>query len=287
MEAEELILRMKRLSTLTTDPDGVEKHLLALAEMEKLSKEAGLSKRELQIRALKAHILPEKYLRSFGTVGWEGQLKLARAKVAVIGLGGLGGSIAEGLARLGVGRLALMDGDTFAEHNLNRQLFSTEATLGRPKTGVAQKRLASVNSYIQVEAYPEYATRENLPGVLAGAQVVMDALDRLPQRLMLQDVAQELGIPMVHGAIAGMVGQVMTIFPNDAGLRAFYRVEDLPEQGAEVRLGCPTATPMMVAAWQVQEALKIITGCGEPIRNRILFMDAQSGRVDSLQFGAR
>ncbi len=285
MEAKELIARMKELSTLTTDPDGVEKRLLSLAAMEKLSQEFGLSKGELQIRALKSHILPEKYLRSFGTVGWEGQLKLAQAKAVVIGVGGLGGSIAEGLARLGVGRLALMDGDSFAEHNLNRQLFSTEATLGCLKVEVAQERLTSVNSYTQVEAYPEYATRENLPGVLAGAQLVMDALDRLPQRLMLQDVAQELGIPMVHGAIAGMVGQVMTIFPGDTGLRAFYRVEDLPEQGAEVRLGCPTATPMMVAAWQVQEALKIITGCGEPIINRVLFMDAQSGRVDSLRFG--
>ena len=285
MPEGDLIARMRGLSTITTDPDGREKYLIALPAMEELSRETGLPKWELQIAALEAQILPERYLRNFGTVGWEGQLKLARAKVAIIGLGGLGGYLAEFLARLGVGHLVIMDGDTFAEHNLNRQLFSLEVNLGRPKAEVAQERIAQVNSYTQVEAYAVFATAESFPGLLEGCIVVMDGLDRLPSRLELQDVAQKLGIPMVHGAIAGMVGQVMSIFPGDAGLRGFYQVDELPEKGAEVRLGNPSGTPMMVAAWQVQEAMKIITGCGDPIRNQVLFMDAQCGRVDCLRFG--
>lgn len=286
MQECELIHRMRELSIPAPGPDGEELLLIQLPAMERLAQETGLSKGELQLRALETHILPERYLRNFGTLGWEGQLKLARARVAVVGLGGLGGYIAEFLARLGVGHLVLMDGDTFSEHNLNRQLFSLEANLGRPKAEVAQERITLVNSYTRVEAYQEFATAESLPRLLAGCHLVVDALDRLPSRLVLQEAARKLGIPMVHGAIAGMVGQVMSIFPGDLGLRAFYDVDHLPEQGAEVKLGNPSGTPMMVAAWQVQEAMKIITGCGEPIRNQVLFMDAQSGRVEMLRFGA-
>ena len=86
-------------------------------------------------------------------------------------------------------------------------------------------------------------------------------------------------MPMVHGAIAGGMGQVMTVFPGDEGLRALYGDGPVPEHGAEVELGTPPASPMMVAAWQVHEAVKILTGKGELLRERLLFMDAMSGEV--------
>lgn len=277
--------RMRALATTTTGPDGEKLYLLPLPGVEELHQETKLSRREIQIRALEAHILPERYLRSFGTIGWQGQLALLRAKVAVIGAGGLGGYICEGLARLGVGRVVVVDGDVFAEHNLNRQLFSSEPTLGKGKAEVAKRRLAEVNSATEVQIYACDATADNLPEILVGADVVVDALDRLPSRLVLQDVAQCLGIPLVHGAIAGMMGQVMTILPGDAGLRAFYGGGRLPERGAETILGNPTGTPMMIAAWQVQEVMKLVTGLGELIRNRMLFLDAEAGRAEILSFG--
>jgi len=130
------------------------------------------------------------------------------------------------------------------------------------------------------------ATRENLPGLLDGAEVVVDALDRLPSRLMLQEAAQEMGIPMVHGAIAGYLGQVMTVFPGDGGLRALYGGGSVPQQGIEVQLGCPAATPMMVAAWQVQEVIKILLGRGQLLRHKMLFMDAEAGAVEILEIGS-
>jgi molybdopterin/thiamine biosynthesis adenylyltransferase len=191
--------------------------------------------------------------------------------------------VVEGLARMGVGRLVLIDGDTFADHNLNRQALSSESNLGCSKSEVAQARVAQINSAVEVVAHNLFLTAENRRQLLAEVDVVVDGLDRLPARLMLQEAAQTLGIPMVHGAIAGYVGQVMTIFPGDSGLRALYGAEDVPQQGAEVQFGCPAATSMMTAAWQIQETLKIILKCGERLRNKMLFMDAETGTVEILQ----
>jgi molybdopterin/thiamine biosynthesis adenylyltransferase len=102
----------------------------------------------------------------------------------------------------------------------------------------------------------------------------------------LQEGVQALDIPLVHGSIAGFLGQVMTIFPGDPGLRALYGgAGELPEQGLEAQVGTPAATPMAVAAWEAQEVVKILTGRGEPLRNRLLVMDMEAGSVDFLQLG--
>jgi molybdopterin/thiamine biosynthesis adenylyltransferase len=251
-----------------------------------LAREFGVSPREVELAALEARVLPRRYLRSLGTVGWEGQIKLLHSVVAVVGLGGLGGNVVEGLARMGVGRLIIVDGDVFLDHNLNRQVLSAEAGMGLLKVEVARSRVTQINAAVEVVVHPEEATRENLPRLLEGAEVVVDALDRLPSRLMLQEVAQSMDIPLVHGAIAGYVGQVMTIFPGDEGLRALYGGGTVPQQGIEVQLGCPAATPMMVAAWQVQEVMKILLGRGQLLRHKMLFMDAEAGTVEVLEIGS-
>jgi molybdopterin/thiamine biosynthesis adenylyltransferase len=274
---------MQRLATSVVAPDGQEKRLLPLSVVRQLAREWDLSVREVEIQALKAHILPARYERSQGTVGWEGQVKLLESTVAIVGCGGLGGWIIEGLARMGVGHLILIDGDTFGESNLNRQALCTEANLGQLKTEAAQERVAKVNSAIEVTIHPVMADGESMREMLAGADVVVDALDTLPTRLVLQEVAQSLGIPVVHGAIGGYIGQVMTVFPGDEGLYALYGRGDVPERGIEARLGNPAATPMMVAAWQIQEVIKILLGTGEPLRDRMLFMDAESGVAEILE----
>jgi molybdopterin/thiamine biosynthesis adenylyltransferase len=247
---------------------------LALPWLQEAAAEYGLSRRQAEIAVLELGVLPLRYLRSYGTVGIDGQLELLRSCVAVIGLGGLGGYVVEGLARMGVGRLVLVDGDVFIEHNLNRQILSDEPSLGRFKTEIVAERVQRLNPSIETVTHSRYATKENLAGMLTGVDVVVDALDRLPTRLTLQTVAAEVGIPMVHGAIAGWVGQVMTILPGDSGLRALYGSDPVPEQGAEVEQGCPAASPMMIAAFQVHETIKVLLNKGELIRNRMLFIDA-------------
>jgi molybdopterin/thiamine biosynthesis adenylyltransferase len=242
--------------------------------------------REVELAALGAGVVPWRYVRNVGTIGLDGQARLLRSTAAVVGLGGLGGFVTEALARMGVGRLILIDGDVFEEHNFNRQLLSGETKLGMTKAEAATRRVAEVNSAIEVIPHAAMLAAENLSQLLEGADVVVDALDRLPIRLILQEGAQALGIPLVHGSIAGFLGQVMTIFPGDLGLRGLYGgADELPEQGLEAQLGTPAATPMAVAAWEAQEVVKILTGCGEPLRNRLLVMDMGTGSVDFLELG--
>lgn len=187
---------------------------------------------------------------------------------------------------MGVGVLILIEGDAFVDHNLNRQMLATEDNLGASKVEAARARVARINSAVRVVSHAIEATPENLSHLLETSDVVVDALDRLPTRLMLQEAAQKRGIPLVHGAIGGMMGQVMTIFPEDEGLYALYGRGEVPERGIEVEQGCPTATPMMVAAWQAQEVMKILVGIGEPLRHRLLLMDAESGTADLIRLGA-
>lgn len=253
--------------------------LIPMEQLDVLAEKYGLSRREAEIAALEKGIMPRRYLRNYGTVGVNGQLALLRSSVAVVGLGGLGGFVVEGLARMGVGRLLLVDGDVFCDHNLNRQLLSEESNLGASKAHAAAERIRRINRAVEAVPYPQNATVETLPAILSQVEVVVDALDRIPSRLVLQDAASKAGVPMVHGAIAGWGGEVMTIMPGERGLRAIYGDGAVPEQGAEATLGCPPASPMMVAAWQVHETIKVLLGEGDLLRGRMLLMDALSGEA--------
>jgi len=271
----------ERIKGLAEAEENIE--VIALEKIKSLSSEFGLPPKEVELAALEARVLPRRYLRNLGTVGWDGQANLLRSTVAVVGLGGLGSNVLEALARMGVGRLILIDGDAFVDHNLNRQTLATEANLNVSKSEAAKARVATINSAVEVVTHAVEATPDNLPRLLESSNVVVDALDRLPTRLMLQETAQKLGIPLVHGAIGGMIGQVMTIFPGDEGLYALYGREEVPERGIEVERGCPTATPMMVGAWQAQEVMKILVGIGKPLCHRMLLMDAEAGTVDVIR----
>lgn len=258
---------------------------LTLADIRAIAGSCGRSLRDVEIAALRRHILPERYRRNLGTVGWEGQIALLEATVAVVGAGGLGGWVIEGLARMGVGRLIVIDGDCFEENNLNRQLGCTEATLGQPKAQVLAERVLAVNAATDVIALVAWLSEENGAGLLRGANVIVDALDKLPTRLMLQRLAATLGVPMVHGAIGGYIGQVMTILPGDRGLLALYGEGPLPERGVETQWGNPAGTPMMISAWEIQEVVKLITAQGGILRGRMLIMDASLGEVNQIDVG--
>ena len=256
-------------------------YVISQKDVRRIASENHIHVREVELAALRARILPARYHRNLGTVGWDGQIRLLDSTVAIIGAGGLGGWIIEGLARMGVGRLIIVDGDVFEDNNLNRQALCWEDTIGRPKVEAARERVLHLNAAVDVIAHQIWATADNLPGLLQDAAVAVDALDTLPIRMVLQSVCSDLDIPMVHGAIGGYIGQVTTIFPGDLGLKALYGEGPLPERGVEVEWGNPAATPMMVSAWQIQEVVKILAGKGEPLRGRLLFLDGESGTVDS------
>ncbi len=248
-----------------------------------LADHLGVTRREVEVAALERGLIPERYLRNLGTVGLDGQLALLQAAVAVVGLGGLGGLVLELLARMGVGRLLAVDADRFEPSNLNRQLLATEDDLGRPKPEAAVRRAGAVNSAVTVVPCYDRAGRANLAALLQGVAVAVDALDNLPDRYLLQEACSEAKVPMVHGAVAGYWGQVMTVFPGDPGLKALFgAAERLPRQGIESALGTPAGTAAMVAAWQVQEVVKLLTGRGRPLRQRLLWLDAEQGEAGVL-----
>lgn len=212
-----------------------------------------------------------RYARNMGTLSPEEMRRLKSANVAVVGCGGLGGYVLEMLGRLGVGRLTAIDGDVFEESNLNRQLLSQTALLGTSKSDAARERMAAVNPEISVTARHEWLTADNASSLLSGHDVIVDALDTISARLILQQAAASLGIPLVHGAIGGWYGQVTVILPGDRTLDRLYG--NGARSGVEKQLGNPSFTPALVASIEVAEVVKLLIGRGEPLRNKVLRID--------------
>ena len=226
--------------------------------------------------------IPERYRRNIGTIGIDGQKRLLEARVAVVGAGGLGGTIIELLARQGVGFLRIIDGDSFEPVNLNRQLLATERTMGMNKAVSAAARVAEINSEVETDAVPAMFDEDNATELLSDMNVIVDALDTINCRLLLCRMAQKLKIPLVHAAIAGFTGQVGTILPTGPGLEKLYKTTS---KGIEMVLGNPAATPALAAAIQAQEVVKLLTGMGETLRHKLLYFDTELNIYELLHLG--
>ncbi len=268
-------------------PDGKAHLVISLKATASIVSSQGAQAREVEIAALKQGIIPCRYLRNIGTVGLDGQIKLLQSTLAVVGAGGLGSTVIELLARQGIGHLVIIDNDCFAEENLNRQIMSTEENLGQYKVIAAAKRVKEINSATTVTTFRERLTRDNAQSLLSDARVVVDGLDNLSSRMVVEQICRQLAIPYIYASIGGFNGQIMTIFPQDVGLSSLFGSSSdiLPEQGIETRTGNPPATVAMIAALQVQEAVKIIVGVGTPIRNQILLVDARECAIDRIELG--
>ncbi|WP_300463871.1 HesA/MoeB/ThiF family protein [Desulfobacula sp.] len=218
--------------------------------------------------------LDGRYARNFNTLTPEEQKKLGASKVVVIGLGGLGGGVCEMLARVGVGHLSLIDGDSFEVSNLNRQLLSQEHLIGVPKAEAAKNRVAAINSEVNVTHQVAYLDESNLYEQIKDADVVMDCLDSIDTRFKLQDAAKKAVIPIVSGAIAGVTGQVTSIFPEDLGYELIYGKKSREQsKGVETRTGNIAYCAMFVAAIQSSECVKILLNRGDILHNKLLIAE--------------
>jgi molybdopterin/thiamine biosynthesis adenylyltransferase len=276
----------KLIRELCINHAGPGKKKMLVIDMQKVRFIAARKKialRDVEISCLEDDIIPLRYLRNIGTIGLAGQIKLLRSTVAVCGAGGLGGTIIELLARQGVGNLVIIDKGRFVESNLNRQVMSLENNMRHSKVKAAAARVKEINSASAVTVINKTITSRNVEKIIRNAAVVLDGLDNLTDRLTVADACNKLNIPFVHGAIAGFSGQLMTIFPGDKGLSAICGpCADENSCGVETLTGNPAGTAAIIAAWEVQEAIKIITGIGEPIRNRLLFLDFAGGVIDEI-----
>jgi molybdopterin/thiamine biosynthesis adenylyltransferase len=274
---------IRRLSKGWMAPHKKEMWVIDLKSVRFISSKKRIPPREIEISCLENNVVPIRYLRNIGTIGIEGQLKLRCSTVVVCGAGGLGGTIIELLARQGIGHLVIIDNDKFAENNLNRQIMATESDLNKSKVKVAAARIKKINSAVIVTAINQKIDSRNVKNLIKDAGVVIDGLDNLMTRQTVADACNKLKSPFVHGAIAGWCGELLTIFPGDKGLKAICGLSaDENECGIEAQTGNPAATPAVIAAWEVQEAIKIITGIGNPIRNRLIFLDFADGTFDEI-----
>lgn len=244
----------------------------------------GLNCSDIEELALKNDILPARYQRNRNMLSISEQLQLFRSCITVIGCGGLGGYVIEEMARLGVGTIIAIDPDIFEEHNLNRQLLSTPATLGQAKVTAAATRVSEINPAVTLIPIQSAYTPENGKGLLMNSQVVVDALDSIQTRLALADTCSELDIPLVHGAIAGWYGHVATQFPGDTTIQGIYS-NWVQGRGVEQHLGNPSFTPAVVASMQAAEVCKILLGRGGLLRNRKLSIDLLDMEVHETAYG--
>ncbi|HTY21058.1 MAG TPA: HesA/MoeB/ThiF family protein [Geobacteraceae bacterium] len=231
-----------------------------------------ISLNKVEETALELGLLPARYQRNRQAISTLQQLKLFRSRAVIIGCGGLGGYVVEELARLGVGNLVLIDSDVIEEHNLNRQILSTAAVLNRPKVDVAFERVRTINPAVNVTPLKTVFFHDNGRELVQGADVVIDGLDTIPDRLELAQICHELSIPVVHGAIGGWYGQVATQLPGENISPQIFGMSP-PYKGIETDFGNPSFTPAVIASFQVAEACKILLREGRCLNKRILFIN--------------
>lgn len=222
-----------------------------------------------------------RYSRNVCTLSKEECFAVKDLSICVIGCGGLGGYIIEMLGRLGIGHISAVDGDVFDETNLNRQLLATESLMGRGKAEIAGERMAEVNSEVGLKVVPEFLTEENARRIIAGHDVVMDALDNIGSRMILEEACSQENIPLVHGAIAGWYGQVAVVMPGDYFLKKLYSGSghdgghSSENRGSELEMGNPSFTPAIVAGIQVSECIKLLLNKGESLVGKMLTIDLE------------
>jgi molybdopterin/thiamine biosynthesis adenylyltransferase len=212
-----------------------------------------------------------RYDRNMTALSKEENDKLHTYRVCIVGCGALGEYVTEMLGRIGIGHLTIVDSDGFDESNLNRQIYSDIRVLGRSKVEGARERMAVINPLVEVTAMTLYLDQQNALDICKGHDLIIDALDNLESRFVLQETAQILNIPMVHGAIAGWYGQVCSIMPGDRSLDLIYG--NNRGHGIEKEQGNPSFTPALVASIQVAEAIKILIGRGDILRGQLLYID--------------
>lgn len=228
-------------------------------------------------------MLPWRYYRNHEAISETQQEDLKDKRVLVVGCGGLGGYVVEYLGRLGVGHLVVVDGDVFDDSNLNRQILSSNLNLGKPKVLAAKQRMQAVNPLVEVTAIQGLLDESNALALMEGCDVVVDALDGIPSRLILQASAAKAGIPMVHGAIAGWCGQVCIIHPGENRLEKIYG-NAKTAKGMEETQGNLSFTAALVAGIQAAETVKLLLGMGRPLEG-LLYIDLLNGECDEIPLG--
>ena len=242
-----------------------------------------LNKEEIE-RYARHILLPE--------IGGAGQQQLKAAKVLVVGAGGLGAPVLTYLAAAGVGTLGIIDDDVVSLSNLQRQVIHKTSAIGEKKTESAAETLKAINPYVKLDLYPLRLTEENAAEIIGKFDLVIDGSDNFTTRYLLADSCKNLKKPLVSGAIGRFDGSLTVLMPYLGGAHPSYR--DLfptpPPKGVVptcAEAGVIGALPGVIGSLEAMEAIKIITGCGEPLVGRLLLYDGLSARFETIRYKKR
>jgi sulfur-carrier protein adenylyltransferase/sulfurtransferase len=219
-------------------------------------------------------------------VGEQGQLKLLDSKILLIGAGGLGSPASLYLAAAGVGRIGIVDADVVDESNLQRQIVHSTESLGEPKVESARRAVEALNPDVEVVAYKERLTSENIERILAdGWDVIVDGADNFPTRYLVNDASVWHEIPVVHGSIYRFEGQVTVFKPHQGPCyRCLFPTPPPPELAPSCAEGGVLGVlPGVIGSLQASEALKLALGIGEPLIGRLLLYDALAATFDEVK----
>jgi adenylyltransferase/sulfurtransferase len=212
-------------------------------------------------------------------IGEAGQEKLKKAHVVIAGSGGLGSPIALYLTAAGVGTLRIIDNDKVELSNLNRQILHWGKDVGKTKTASAYDKLSKLNKNVIIVTVHTTIDESNVSQLTEGFDVIVDAMDNLLTRFLLNKAAIEHHVPFVHGAVSGLEGRAMTVIPGkSACLKCIYH--SLPPEAKFPVLG---TTPAVIGAIEATEVIKYITGIGTLLTDRLLIYDGLNMKFTELK----
>lgn len=220
-------------------------------------------------------------------VGVAGQKRLASARIAILGAGGLGSPAALYLAAAGVGHLTLIDDDAVERSNLQRQVLHADARVGMAKTDSAHLTLTALNPHIHIQTRRERLVAGNVERLLAGHDLVIDGSDNFPTRYLLTAASQRLRLPLIYGAVERFGGQLSVFDPRRADSPCYRCLFPEPPAAGDApncsEAGVLGVLPGIVGLLQATEALKLILGLGESLVGRLLCFDALGMQFHALQ----
>jgi molybdopterin/thiamine biosynthesis adenylyltransferase len=206
-------------------------------------------------------------------LGAAGQEKLAKARVAVIGVGGLGSVSSLYLALAGVGQIRVIDHDTVETHNLHRQILYTPDDLHQSKAEIAAKKLQSHNPLIEVDAVSKKVTESNVEALLVGVDCVVDGLDNRLTRYIVNRSCVELRVPYVFGSAIGLEGNLSVFSPPETGCLECLMPQNSGTDQPCSKFGIIGATPGIIGTLQAMETIKLLTGIGKTLKGKLLVCD--------------
>lgn len=219
----------------------------------------------------------DRYARQLvlSEIGGPGQQALKRARVLIVGLGGVGAPAALYLAAAGVGTLGLIDHDAVALSNLQRQIIFATADAGRPKVEAGAAHLAALNPYVAVEPFIERLTPDNARDIIERFDLVLDGTDDFDTRFAVNAACVATGKPLVSGALGRWNGQV-GVFVGEPCYQCLVP-ESPPDAETCARVGVVGALAGVIGAMTALEAIKLITGAGQPLTGRLMLYDGLAG----------